>query len=63
MFLGTVGEPDLHFAPLERDLFRDRTFYKHFVPTGRGRLLRKPCQKKQEVDGLFRGEEEKGLWG
>src|SRR6185437_611709 len=38
------------FAPLERgEPFRDRAFYKHSVPTGRG-VFRKLFLRNQELD-------------
>ena len=49
----TLGERGLHFAPLERDPFGDRAFYKHFVPRGRGRLLHKTCSEKQKLIVCF----------
>jgi len=42
------------FAPLERgESFWSREFYKHFVPTGRGKCLENLAKKKQEVGPLY----------
>jgi hypothetical protein len=39
MFPAMVRETGLRFAPLERGgTFSGRTFYKHYIPTGRGIL-------------------------
>ena len=43
----------LRFAPLERGgVFWSRAFYKHWVPTGRGKRLEN-LDKKQEVRPLY----------
>jgi hypothetical protein len=45
MFPARVRKSGFRFAPLEREgSFGARAFYKHYVPTGRGKLgLEKSC--------------------
>ena len=48
MFLGIVRDTAPRFAPLERGgVFWGRTFYKHYVPTGRGKRLENLAKQRQ----------------